>query len=154
MNKKGQAAMEFLMTYGWAILVVLVAVATLSYFGVLDNKGMIPSKCLFSAPVPCVDHSFDLGNEKLTLAMRNNNGFPVEITNSISISSGCSSPTINTINDLVPPQTIANNEIAKIEITCGGLSSGKFKSDVSLIYNNPNTGLNHSHVGEIVDRLE
>ena len=37
--KKSQAAMEFLMTYGWAILVVLVAIAALAYFGVLDpNK--------------------------------------------------------------------------------------------------------------------
>lgn len=34
-NKKSQAAMEFLMTYGWAILVVLAAIAALAYFGVL-----------------------------------------------------------------------------------------------------------------------
>jgi len=30
--KKSQAAMEFLMTYGWAILVVLVAIGALAYF--------------------------------------------------------------------------------------------------------------------------
>ncbi len=30
--KKGQGAMEFLMTYGWAILVVLVAIGALFYF--------------------------------------------------------------------------------------------------------------------------
>ena len=36
-EKKGQA-MEFFMTYGWAILVVLVAVGALAYFGVLDPK--------------------------------------------------------------------------------------------------------------------
>lgn len=35
--KKCQAAMEFLMTYGWAILVVLVAVGALFYFGVFDK---------------------------------------------------------------------------------------------------------------------
>ena len=32
MKKKSQVAMEFLMTYGWAILVVLAAVAALAYF--------------------------------------------------------------------------------------------------------------------------
>lgn len=31
-NKKSQAAVEFLMEYGWAILVVLVAVGALAYF--------------------------------------------------------------------------------------------------------------------------
>ena len=35
-GKKSQAAMEFLMTYGWAILVVLVAICALAYFGVLS----------------------------------------------------------------------------------------------------------------------
>ena len=36
-NNKSQAAMEFLMTYSWAILVVLVAIGALAYFGVLGN---------------------------------------------------------------------------------------------------------------------
>ena len=40
--KKGQAAMEFLMTYGWAILVVLAAIAALAYFGVLSPARFLP----------------------------------------------------------------------------------------------------------------
>jgi len=32
-NKKGQAAMEFLMTYGWAILIAIIAIAALIAFG-------------------------------------------------------------------------------------------------------------------------
>ncbi|MBN1175429.1 hypothetical protein JXA48_02180 [Candidatus Woesearchaeota archaeon] len=35
-NMKGQAAMEFLMTYGWAILVVLLAIGALAAFGVFN----------------------------------------------------------------------------------------------------------------------
>lgn len=38
--KKSQAAMEFLFTYGWAILVIIVVMGLLAYFGVLGN----PSK--------------------------------------------------------------------------------------------------------------
>ncbi|MBI1979078.1 MAG: hypothetical protein HYS62_03415, partial [Candidatus Aenigmarchaeota archaeon] len=37
-QRKSQAAMEFLMTYGWAILVVLAAIAALAYFGVLSPE--------------------------------------------------------------------------------------------------------------------
>ena len=34
-NKKGQAAFEFLMTYGWAIIIVLAAIGALAYVGVI-----------------------------------------------------------------------------------------------------------------------
>jgi hypothetical protein len=47
-TKKSQAAMEFLMTYGWAILVVLAAIAALAYFGVLSPGKFIPEKCMLS----------------------------------------------------------------------------------------------------------
>jgi hypothetical protein len=38
-NKKGQAAMEFLMTYGWAILIAIIAIAALIAFGGGTGKG-------------------------------------------------------------------------------------------------------------------
>lgn len=37
-NKKGQEALEFLMTYGWAILVVLIAIGILTYLGLFEDK--------------------------------------------------------------------------------------------------------------------
>ncbi|MBI3036630.1 hypothetical protein HYY73_02645, partial [Candidatus Woesearchaeota archaeon] len=56
-SKKGQAAMEFLMTYGWAILVVLVVIGALSYFGVLSPATLLPEKCTFPVSVSCTDHA-------------------------------------------------------------------------------------------------
>jgi capsule polysaccharide export protein KpsE/RkpR len=35
-NKKSQEAMEFLMTYGWALLASIIAIAVLVYFGVFN----------------------------------------------------------------------------------------------------------------------
>ena len=55
MFKKSQAAMEFLMTYGWAILVVLVAIGALAYFGVLSPDRFLPSKCQLPAGIACTD---------------------------------------------------------------------------------------------------
>ena len=46
MNKKGQATMEFLITYGWAILVVLVAIVALVYFGVINPEKFNPNVVL------------------------------------------------------------------------------------------------------------
>jgi len=52
-NKKAQAAMEFLMTYGWAILIVIVAIAALFFLGVFS--GSAPNTCQIEAPFNCLD---------------------------------------------------------------------------------------------------
>ena len=43
-SRKGQAAMEYLMTYGWAFLVILVVLAILAYY---LSTIQIPETCLF-----------------------------------------------------------------------------------------------------------
>jgi hypothetical protein len=51
--RKAQAAMEFLMTYGWAILIVLVVVAALFFLGVLNPK--TGNNCIPVAPFASCD---------------------------------------------------------------------------------------------------
>lgn len=53
---KAQAAMEFLLTYGWAILIVLVVIAALAYFGVLNPAKLLPGRCMFQVGVDCEDY--------------------------------------------------------------------------------------------------
>ncbi len=55
-NKKAQAALEFLMTYGWAIMVVMVMVAALAYYGVLNPTKYLPDRCSFGVQLNCEDH--------------------------------------------------------------------------------------------------
>ena len=66
-RKKGQAAMEFLMTYGWAILVVLVVIGALAYFGVLSPSNLLPEKCTFPVSMSCTDFSVTGSNIQLIL---------------------------------------------------------------------------------------
>ncbi len=104
MFRKAQAAMEFLMTYGWAILVVLVVIGALAYFGVLSPSTLLPEKCTFPVSVNCVDHS--VGQDAITLILVNGAGRDMKI-NQISASSealgttgslgvGCSTGAITT----------------------------------------------------------
>ena len=44
--------MEYLMTYGWAILVVLIALGALFYLGVFSPS--VPNVCQFNAPFTCI----------------------------------------------------------------------------------------------------
>jgi len=37
-NKKGQSALEYLMTYGWALVVIVIVIAALFAFGVFETQ--------------------------------------------------------------------------------------------------------------------
>ena len=49
-QKKGQSAMEFLTTYGWAILILIAVIGLLAYFGVFSNKQKACESILLSPP--------------------------------------------------------------------------------------------------------
>ncbi|MFH1649482.1 MAG: hypothetical protein ABIA93_02960 [Candidatus Woesearchaeota archaeon] len=51
--KKAQAALEFIATYGWIILGVLVVVGALAYFGYLNPERMLPERCEFTDQLVC-----------------------------------------------------------------------------------------------------
>ena len=76
--KKGQAAMEFLMTYGWAILVVLVAIGALAYFGVLDPSRLVPERCAVGPPISCSESGVD--ENGVSMILSNTDSRIMEIT--------------------------------------------------------------------------
>ncbi len=152
MNIEAQAAMEFLMTYGWAILVVMVAVGALAYFGVLDPSKMLPESCTGPPGFDCIDRaSANSLTGNVVLGLKNNQGFPVVVQNSVSATGDCQSPTIVDINGLpapgpnAPGWPVNNNQNLVVNINCGGglPSSGRGKIDVVLTITNSETGLNH-----------
>ena len=69
-NKKGQAALEFLTTYGWAFLVILVMIGALAYFGVLNPERFVPETCTFGSAFACEDHVMTTSDA--TIKLRNN----------------------------------------------------------------------------------
>ena len=69
-KNKGQAALEFLTTYGWAFLVILVMIGALSYFGVLDVSRFIPDSCKLDGNLECPAYALSAGD--LQIQIRNN----------------------------------------------------------------------------------
>ena len=57
LKNKSQAALEFLMTYGWALLVALVAIAALMYWGVVDFN-FLPDICVLGVGFNCLSPVF------------------------------------------------------------------------------------------------
>jgi hypothetical protein len=71
--RKGQAALEFLTTYGWAFLVILVMIGALAYFGVLNPSKLLPPKCIFAPEIGCTEFQL-FTNGSLYFKFKNNVG--------------------------------------------------------------------------------
>jgi len=150
--RKGQAAMEFLMTYGWAILVVLVAIGALAYFGVLSPGQFLPKSCIIGPGFSCADF-------KVTATT---GGWEIIVMNGIGES-------INTVdlvlNDITPnPPTTSDGSCATDPIPAGGKSSctgtmatgtagDRVKATISFKYTGSG-GLSHTVTGTLTTEME
>ncbi len=140
-NRKSQAAMEFLMTYGWAILVVLVAISALAYFGVLSPDKFLPSDCKVSAGIACVDKK--VSDTGITVTLQN--GMGIDMSNLVVTAEGCGqSSALAALN---------SGDKRNISIACT-LGGSKYNGDLSVAYTNSDTGLTHNVTGKLVDRIE
>jgi hypothetical protein len=93
--KRAQAALEFLTTYAWAFIVILVTLGSLYYFGVFDFSRFVPEQCVFSAQFACTD--FVITQNSLSVKLSNTlaellNITSAEITNDASSPISCNSP--------------------------------------------------------------
>jgi len=78
MRRKGQVAIEFLMTYGWALMIVLITLSSL-YFFVINPRSVVSPSCSFSGDLYCLGHKFN--GSGLYVELKNNAGIPLNITN-------------------------------------------------------------------------
>ena len=143
-RNKSQAAMEFLMTYGWAILVVLAAIAALAYFGVLSPEKFLPEKCILQPGINCVSHKVEPA--KITLVLYTGLGRTI-IINKIDVG-GCSSTFT---------EEMLNGATHTFEIggSCNnGISKDKFKGDITLSYTEKDTNLTKTSYGNLNTKIE
>jgi hypothetical protein len=104
MGKRAQAALEFLTTYAWAFVVILITIASLYYFGVFDFSRFVPEKCQFSPQFACTD--FVITSDSVSVKMANTLGESLNIT-TVQITSDAASP-LSCTSPLNPPSESVN----------------------------------------------
>jgi len=78
-NLKSQAALEFLTTYGWAFLVILVMIGALAYFGILKPSRLLPDRCSVGPEYECQDFQISNSANTIKIRLKNNIGEPINI---------------------------------------------------------------------------
>lgn len=140
MFKKGQAAMEFLMTYGWAILVVLIAIGALAYFGVLNPSRFLPNSCTVSNQFACETGDFLANSSGVTIILRNGRGVDSNITN-FTVRYTDSTGIANSCGGVIPltPQEgvmVVDGQKNGYSLVCTNMPAkgGKFRGDLYITY--------------------
>ena len=147
-SRKSQAALEFLMTYGWAIMVVLVAIGSLAYFGVLSPDKFLPNKCSLPSGIACIDFEVrDIigpGSGEVYVVIRNGIGYDIS-TVSIAASDCTAGTSVNLIRNGQRAYITAN--------ACTLASDKKYSGDINITYTNADTGLVHKISGKLTTRF-
>lgn len=66
---RAQAAMEYLTTYAWAIMALVVVMGGIAYFGFGSINDYIPQSCEFPEPLLCED--FFVSESEISLLLTN-----------------------------------------------------------------------------------
>ena len=143
LNKKGQGALEFLTTYGWAFLVVIVMIGAMSSFGVFGNVGV--DKCISGQGFKCEGTVVAEQNQKFKF--KNTLGEEVSISNA----SATVRSTGEVIDCDVPSGAVDDG--SSFEVSCQGsdLSSGKRENlDVQFSYYSATSSNTYAKTAQVV----
>jgi len=148
-KKRGQAATEFLMTYGWAILIVLAAIGALAYFGILSPNKFLPNSCILFPGLSCDDFIISPGSAVIIITNGMGNSITINDLDLTNLNDGSSCQVDNVAGDV-----LSDGE-SKVYVFAGcnnGNPDRKFKGEINIDYTT--NQLSHKKTGEIVSLVE
>jgi hypothetical protein len=166
-RKKGQSAVEYVVTYGWALLFLVIIMAWILASGVLTPSYLVSEECYLGPNLAC---AFQLYKESDTLntniALNVSNGFPysVRIINFNIKSADDPQAAVNWMDEgLVPVLVSGQSEYGTLPVAVASQANDIKRFDVEITYVscapeiNPkcedNTALRHTIGGRIVGRV-
>jgi len=143
-NKKAQSAMEYLMTYGWAILIVIIVAAALYALGVF-NPATFTGRQATGFQTIGAPTDWDLKNSgNLTLNLANN-----KMSTAVTIYE-INATISGTTSSYLPVGLVLGPGASKTETfpTTATLTSGStYSAKIAILYNSG--GLNHTDTGTV-----
>jgi len=152
---KAQSAMEYLMTYGWAILIISVVLGALYMMGLFNPSTFISSQCIFPAEFSCLN-SYMSSSGILSVNIEQSSSSPINIT---AIGCNTNATTSNMVQES-PAVYVPIGSNVTFNIQCysagspySGTVGSVFHGYILLNYTNTQTGFPHTTVGILLQKI-
>ncbi len=157
MRAKLQSAMEYLMTYGWAILILAVALSVIFTLGFLNPSAFASQQCLLPAGFSCTVVGMST-NGLITLNIYQNMPSQVNIT-----AIGCNSnSTLNNAQSYLGSNQIVMQTGSNLTLTVQCYSGSfplhtqigtAFTGYILVNYTRPTTSFPHTSSGKVLAKV-
>ncbi len=114
---KSQSALEYMMTYGWAILVIVIVAGVLYSLGIFSPSSSLSTTITDFSNLGTVN-AVCLGGTSFTISMGDSTGYPINITQ-INLTSS-SSKTTYSPNILIQPNSIETVTVPSSSLCTSG----------------------------------
>ena len=153
-----QSAMEYLITYGWAILILGVVIAGLYALGVFNITSLSPNICSFPADIGCTSAYLSAGGQ-LKINIEQITSTPINIT-----AIGCNDKgTTSNMIQINPPkgnyievggnETFTGIQCYQQSLPYNGIIGSLYSGYVVLNYTDTQSGFEHVAVGKLVEKV-
>ncbi len=117
LNHKSQSALEYMMTYGWAILVIVIVAAVLYSLGIFSPSSSLSTTITGFSNLGTVN-AVCLGGTSFTISMGDSTGYPINVTE-INLTSS-SGKTTYSPNILIQPNSIQTVTVPSSSLCTSG----------------------------------
>ena len=145
-KKKGQAAMEFLMTYGWAILAAIIVIAVIAIY--FRPGTLVQNSVIVNAPFYGVGTT--LAATQIEIEVRNQGGEDLTV---VTPTLTFNSPTGATCSDPAAQDVNAGQAVVFTWTACSGLGTGTINADVTIGYRRPDSTLDLQSTGSLSGKV-
>jgi hypothetical protein len=141
---KAQSAIQYLITYGWAFLIIAIALVAFVALGITKPSAFISDSCITQGEFSCTISSMAT-NGLITINIVQDTASPILI-----IGAGCNAtqPVALTETNLQLHLNIAGNATVAVQCYSGGVQftgkiGGAYSGELSLEYVDEDTSLPH-----------
>lgn len=141
---RGQISMEYVMTYGWMILIVMIVGIVLWQMGAFTPPSASKG-CRGFSQITVLDWKASASDDKLQLTLTNEAGTRLRLD---TVMGGIDSKTCNSVS---PNTEIRPGRTYQANLTPCGISGSKlgeyYRANITIVYRNIGSDIEHNSVG-------
>ena len=139
MNKKGQSALEYLMTYGWALVVIVIVIAALFAFGIFNPPAA--GTCSGLDKLAYQDHA--INNGVITIVMGNGAGSTITIDTANVGFGGDFTGAVIAADGVTSTGAASGADFNVTTTATGPTTSGSYSGTITILYTG-SSGIQHT----------